>query len=480
MEKPKLPAELLQKVPPEIQVYIAYLEKRVDTLETLVKELEGRLNLNSQNSSKPPSSDPPSAPPRPSKEKSGKKQGGQPGHTRHIRELVPVEKVDEVKEWWPTQCRNPKCNSQLNPQHQEGSPIRQQVTEISLNPLTITEHQYYACSCSSCGEVTRAVRPPEVPAGMFGAELVGIVASLHGRFRLTEREIVQAVEGLWGLELSLGSVAEMCQEVSEALAKPYQEILLEISSSDHLNVDETGWKLGKMRQWLWVAVSGLATVFLLNSKRDKAGFRKLVSEIYKGTITSDRFSSYNGLEAGLHQWCWAHLMRDFRRISERGGEGGIWGEEALELSGQVFEVWGAYCESQGEMSLAQLQKMLEPIRSDFDQLLCEGKEHSDGKVRSLSGELLKASASMWVFSEVEGVEPTNNAAERALRPAVIWRKTCFGNQSEGGLRFVERMLTVSATLKQQGRDLIKFVVEALRAKRQGLSMPSLLSSSPSP
>jgi transposase len=476
MEKPNLPAELLQKVPPEILGYIAYLENQVGTLEKRVNDLEVRLNLNSQNSSKPPSSDPPSAPPRPSKEKSGKKRGGQPGHTRHMRELVPVEEVQDVKKWWPTQCRNPKCSHQLNPHEQQGSPVRQQVTEISLNPLTITEHQYYACACSICGEVTRAERPTEVPAGMFGAGLVAIVSILHGRYRLTEREIVQALEGLWGLDLSLGSVAEMCHQTSEALAQPYEEILEEVSNSKKLNVDETGWKLGKMRHWLWVAVSSMVTVFHLNKKRDKAAFRRLVRETYNGIITSDRFSSYNGLEATLHQWCWAHLMRDFRRMSERGGESGIWGEEALELSRQVFGEWQVYRESGGEISFEMLQKALEPIRADFEQLLNEGKEHSDGAVRSLSQELLKASASMWVFSKLEGVEPTNNAAERALRPAVIWRKTCFGSQSEGGLRFVERMLTVCATLKQQGRELIGFVVSALRAKWHGEAVPSLLSS----
>jgi transposase len=474
MQKPNLPAELLQKLPPEAQAYIAYLEYQVTTLENRVNDLEAHLNLNSQNSSKPPSSDPPSAPPRPPKEKSGKKRGGQPGHTRHLRELVPVEEVQEVKKWWPTKCRNPKCSHQLKPLDQQGSPVRQQVTEISLNPLTITEHQYYACACSICGEVTRAERPTEVPAGMFGAGLVAIVSILHGRYRLTEREIVQALEGLWGLDLSLGSVAEMCHQTSEALTQPYEEILEEVSSREQLNVDETSWKLGKMRHWLWVAVSSLATVFHLNKKRDRAAFRRLVKESYKGIITSDRFSSYNGLEAALHQWCWAHLIRDFRRISERGGEGGIWGEEALELSRQVFEEWQAYRESAGEVSFVMLQKVLEPIRADFEQLLCEGKEHSDSRVRSLSVELSKATESMWVFSKVEGVEPTNNAAERALRPAVIWRKTCFGSQSEGGLRFVERMLTVSSTLKQQGRDLIEFVVSAIRAKWHGGAVPSLL------
>jgi len=218
MEKPRLPAEIIEKLTVEVRVYIAYQELQLKFLEGKVSELEERLNQNSQNSSKPPSSDPPSAPPRPPKKKSGKKRGGQVGHTRHIRQLEPVEKVNEVKEWWPTQCANPACGQPLRPRDQVGEAKRQQVWEIVLNPVVVTEHQIYACECPECGRVSRA-EPAEVPRGMFGAQLVAAVASLHGRYRLTEREIVVALEGLWGLKLSLGSVAQMCQKSSEALAE---------------------------------------------------------------------------------------------------------------------------------------------------------------------------------------------------------------------------------------------------------------------
>jgi transposase len=310
---------------------------------------------------------------------------------------------------------------------------------------------------------------------MFGPQLVAAVASLHGRFRLTEREIVAVLESLWGIKLSLGSVAEMCQKASLALAEIYEEAQKQIPKEPKLNLDETGWKLGgKKKHWLWVAVSRLVVVFHLDEKRDSAAFRKIVGEEYEGVVSSDRFRSYSGLEAEKHQWCWAHLIRDFRRMSERTGPGGIWGEEAMELSRQLFKEWHEYRQRAGQMNLQELKDALVPIRTDFKQLLEEGKTHEDGAVRSLCGELNKAEASLWVFSEVAGVEPTNNTAERALRPAVIWRKTCFGSQSEGGLRFVERMLTVAATLKQQGRDLIEFVTLALKAKWFGQPTPSLV------
>jgi transposase len=310
---------------------------------------------------------------------------------------------------------------------------------------------------------------------MFGPQLVAAVASLHGRFRLTEREIVAVLEGLWGIKVSLGSVAQMCEKASMALAEVYEEAQKQLPKEPKLNLDETSWKLGgKKKHWLWVAVSRLVVVFHLEEKRDSEAFRGIVGAEYEGVITSDRLRVYGGVEAEKHQWCWAHLIRDFRRLSERAGAGGIWGEEALELSRQLFEEWQGYRQRAGQMSLEELKDALAPIRTDFKQLLEEGKTHEDGAVKSLCGELNKAEASLWVFSEVAGVEPTNNAAERALRPAVIWRKTCFGSQSEGGLRFVERMLTVAATLKQQGRDLIEFVVLALKAKWFGQPTPSLI------
>jgi len=419
MEKPSLPADIIEELPVAVRVYIGYLEQRLADLET-------KINQNSHNSSKPPSSDPPSAPPRPAKKKSGKKPGGQVGHTRHIRQLVPVEEVNEVKEWWPTNCANPECGKGLRPRDQVGEAKRQQVWEIVLNPVVVTEHQFFACECPECGRISRGQASGEVGKGMFGPQMVAAVASLHGRFRLTEREIVAVLESLWGIKVSLGSVAQMCEKASLALAEIYEEVQKQIPKEPKLNLDETSWKLGgKKKHWLWVAVSRLVVLFKLDEKRDSAAFRKIVGEEYEGIVSSDRFRSYSGLEAEKHQWCWAHLIRDFRRMSERAGPGGIWGEEALELSRQVFEEWQEYRQSEGKMSLQELKEALGPIRTDFKQLLKEGEAHEDGAVKSLCGELNKAEASLWVFSEVAGVEPTNNAAE--VRPVLPKRMVTFGD-----------------------------------------------------
>ncbi len=462
-EKPQRPTELLQTLPAQIQLYITYLENRL-------LELEARLNQNSQNSSKPPSADPLDAPPRPPKPTTGNKPGGKKGHPRHQRPLVAVEEVAEIKEWWPSACE--KCQLPLRPHDQVGVPSRQQVWEIPKVKAIVTEHQYYQCECPSCGKLNQAKPDGTVPSGQFGPQLSATLAVLHGRYRLTSRELVAVAEGLWDLKLSQASVLLLCHKTSLALAPVYEQALTTLQHSEHSYTDETSWKRQKLRHWLWVGVSKLVTVFYLSQTRGSDGAKHLLGQEYEGVVISDRLRSYGWLLAQRHQWCWAHLLRDFRAISQRGGAGGIWGQEMLEMVSQLFEQWRLY--RAGEQSWAEMKEGLGPIRADIHQLLIEGPATQDGAVSSLSGELGKSEASLWVFSEVVGVEPTNNAAERALRPAVIWRKTCFGSQSERGERFVERILTVAASLKQQGRDLIEFVASALKAHWFGEPVPSLL------
>jgi transposase len=454
MEKPQLSNEILEKASPEIRGYISYLEE-------CLAELEARLTQDSQNSSKPPSSDPLSAPPRPPKKATGRKQGGQKGHKRHERQLALSEKVAIEREYYPLKCSNLNCGAELNWRDQKGEPIVQQVWEIVRTPVQITEHRYYRCECPYCATETVGSRPPEVPTGNFGPELVALVAVLHGRYRLSMGEVVLVLEAMWGLKISKGMVAKMGEQVSQALAKPYDEAHEAIKTAQQNNVDETSWKLAGQKYWLWVAAAEFLSVFYLAKSRSRDSFHALVGKAYGGIITSDRYSAYAALEAHRHQFCWAHLLREMRGLSQRKGAGGEWGVTALNWTAQLFEVWHGYRESASTVSLGQLVEKLAPIRAGFKAHLESGKTLPDGKVRCFCEQLLKAEDSLWVFSANYGVEPTNNSAERALRPAVIWRKSCFGSQSQKGLRFVERILTAAATCRKKGMDLLTFVAEAL-------------------
>jgi len=240
VQKPFVPTEIMEKLPVEVQVYIDYLEQRL-------ADLENKLAQNSQNSSKPPSSDPPAAPVRPPKKTSGKARGGQLGHKQHLRRLELSEKVTVEREYYPSQCSNPKCLAQLSYRDQIGEPIRHQVWEIVRSPIQVSEHRYYRCECPCCQTETKASRPEGVPVGNFGVELVAVVAVLHGRYRLSMGEIVAVLQALWGLKLSSAMVAKMCQQTSTALAPPYTEAHQTLKESGSANVDETSWKLGRAK-----------------------------------------------------------------------------------------------------------------------------------------------------------------------------------------------------------------------------------------
>jgi transposase len=317
-------------------------------------------------------------------------------------------------------------------------------------------------------------RPKDVPSGNFGPELVALVAVLHGRYRVSMGEVVLVLEAIWGLKLSKGMVAKMCEQTSQALASPYHQAHAVIKTTHQNNIDETSWKLAGQKYWLWVVAAEFLTGFYLAKSRSRKSFETLVGKEYSGIVTSDSYNAYAALETHRHQFCWAHLLREIRGLSQRGGAGGEWGLTALSWVAQLFEAWYWYREGAGVITIGQLADKLASIRAGFLAHLETGKTLPDGKVRCFCEQLLKGEESLWVFSTKEGIEPTNNAAERALRPAVIWRKSCFGSQSEKGLRFVERILTVAATCRKRGKDLLAFVAATLKADWFSNPVPSLL------
>lgn len=214
--------------------------------------------------------------------------------------------------------------------------------------------------------------------------------------------------------------------------------------------------------------------------RSQAVCTQLLGDAFTGILGSDRFSAYNGLDIAKRQLCWAHLKRDFTRIAERVGVAGELGKALLEQQRVLFEQW--YRVRDGTLSRAEFIAAVVPIQQQVHHLLLEGAGYDIAKsektplaktVRTCQ-QLLKVEAALWTFVTTEGIEPTNNAAERALRPAVLWRKNSFGSQSEAGSLFVSRMLTVVTTLRAQKRPVLEYLVDACRAARQGSPAPSLL------
>ena len=310
-------SELLSLVNPECPGCVALLAK-LEELTARVEELERKLGQNSNNSHQPPSSDPPSVrEQRPStRKKSGKKRGGQKGHTGSRRELLPAEKVDETHTLMPSTCKG--CGHALC--GQDETPLRHQITELPEIVPTVTEYQLHALSCPCCGEVTRATLSPDVPNSAFGPRLMALVATLTAHYRLSKDKARELLADVLGITISKGALSTLEAHASDALAESVEKLKPYIEQQSALGIDETRWSESGETAWLWVVVSELAAFFVIRGSRSGAVARELLGEEKRtGVVTTDRFSGYTWLERLVRQLCWAHLIRDFRKVTVQPG-----------------------------------------------------------------------------------------------------------------------------------------------------------------
>lgn len=487
---PELPIseEDWNHTPPAVQVVVIALWQQVQTLQTQVATLQAevaqlreQLRRNSQNSSQPPSSDAPSAPPRAQRAPSGRKAGGQLGHTGHGRKLVPVEQVQHVIDLKPTQCHD--CGALLL--GEDAQPVRHQVTELPRIEPEVTEYRQQTLTCLACGAQTQAECPPDMPAGSFGPRLQATVGYLTGRIGASQREVEEVMQTIFHADLSLGSIPAQEDQVSAALAEPVQAAQTYVQQQPVQNVDETSWREKTKRTWLWINTTPLVTLFLVLATRGANGAQRILGSVVKSVVGSDRWSGYTWLDPQRRQLCWAHLKRDFQALVERGGESERIGRALLEQVETMFGLWHRVRE--GTLSRTDFQTAMQPIQTGVGDLLREGAalacdmpsgppplRGGHGQTRHTCQNLLKLEVALWTFVRIEGVEPTNNSAERGLRRAVLWRRRSFGTQSEDGSHFVERVLTVVTTLRQQKRDVLDYLTQACAAAMRGDKAPSLL------
>ncbi|MDZ7414516.1 MAG: IS66 family transposase [candidate division KSB1 bacterium] len=465
---PGISADDWAATPPAVKALVLSLLETVAALQKRVAELEERVNQNSRNSSKPPSSDPPHAPPRPKAPPSGRKAGGQPGHAGHGRSLKPVAQVDHVVVARPIQCV--ACGALLL--GEDAQPVRHQVTELPRIKPEVTEYQRHTVTCLACGAHTQAPWPTEMPAGSFGPRAQATVGYLTGRLGVSQRDTEELLETLFHTDLGLGSVPALEQDVSAAVAQPVAEAQTYVQTQPVKNVDETSWPERAQRGWLWVTATPLVTVFLLLMSRGADSAKKVVGAAFQGIVGSDRWSGYNWLSPARRQVCWAHLKRDFQAFVERGGEAERIGRALLSCVEQIFGLWHRVRD--GPLTRGDFQAAMQPIQARVGELLREGAQLSNEKTGRTCAKILKLEVALWTFVRVEGVEPTNNSAERPLRRAVLWRRRSFWTQSADGSRFVERILTVVTTLRQQKRDVLDYLTEACAAAIRGDQPPSLL------
>jgi transposase len=447
-------------------------EARIAALERRLADLEARLNTNSSNSSTPPSANPLGAPKPVRKPKSKRKRGGQPGHPPHLKELLPPERVTRTRTLVPEHCS--QCQAPLPPLAGPHDPEPKRFQTIELPPIVVevTEYQAHARTCPCCGTVTQAAIPAEVRAHSVGPRLTMTLSYFSGCQGISKRGVEEIAASVFAAPLALGTVANLEQEVSAALAPAHQEALAAVQQAPVKFADETSWKLWGTLCWLWAAATRTVAVFVIHSKRNARGLTLLLGSEIHGILHSDRWHVYGRVPDERRQLCWAHLKRDFQKVVDRGGPSGFVGRRGLRYVKEVFAAWHAF--EEGHITRDKLQARIEPLQRRLGHTLVQGALGTDARVAKFCANVLAVEAALWTFVTHENVEPTNNHMERLVRRAVLWRRRSFGSNSAAGCRFVERILTVVQTCRLRRVNTLEYLCAAVTAHRNGQPCPSLL------
>jgi len=459
--------------------YVSDAQKSEQGLLLKIADLEEKLNTNSSNSSKSPSSDifkkkkPKKKKYHGSGNKNKLKQGAQPGHKGKGRKLLPPEEVDDTVVCLP----KPTCECGGSIHAKPNKIKRHQQHELPKIKPIVTEYQQVYGYCDECGTTHIGSLPNGISHNLLGARAIATVAIFTGDYRLGKRPTQQVFSDIFNLSVSLGTISNAENIVSEALKSPVEEAKTYIyQQTSAVHADETGHKQQGGKMWMWLAATLLVAVFIIRTARNTESAKALLGEQFAGILVSDRWSAYNWIEITRRQFCWAHLKRDIQKISERSGRPGKIGDEILEDIRRMFHLWHLFKDE--TISQKTFQAAMKPIRNNIERLLKEGSECDHKKTQNTCKNILKHKDALWTFIDIEGkdIEPTNNFAEQQIRFYVLWRKNSFGTQSERGNLFVERIMTTTATCKLQGRNRYDYITAAVAAHLKNEAVSSLLPS----
>ena len=451
---------------------ISELTERVAALTETVSTLLEAQKRNSSNSNLPPSSDPPGSAGDEAKRKpkgKGRKRGGQRGHRGSYRSLLPPEKVDEVVDIFPHHCEN--C---WKPLPEVSDPYAKRYQHTELQPLQphVTEYRRHAVVCPSCGSKTRAAYDASViPKFAFGPRFMSAVVMLTGVYHLSRRQSAQLIWELLGVRISVGSISAIERRVSDAVEPSVEELWSSAMQAPVKHTDGTSWLQAGVMLSLWTVATAAVTVFKIVPNGQRVTLQTEVLTRLRGILVSDRATVLTFWAMNKRQICWAHLLRKFVSFSERDGPAGIFGKELLDATRILFVYWADF--KNGTLSRTQFVMRMAPLRALMEKTL---ERAANANIKGLSGScanILEHRAALWTYVDREGVEPTNNHAERELRAFVLWRKRSFGTRSDRGNRFAERLMTIAHTARKQAKSVLGFLV-ACCTRSDDDAPPSLL------
>ena len=454
-----------------LEEQVATLMASVAALTKQVADLTEKLGQNSRNSHLPPSSDPPGRAGNAGgggKQKSGRKRGGQRGHRGSRRQLVPEAQVNDFTDLYPAECEN--CWAAL-PEMPDPNAKRYQTIEVPpIQPHT-TEVRRHAVECPCCGHKTRAAYDENtIPASPFGPRLTSIVALLTGVYHVSRRKTATLLSDLVGVPISLGAISTVEARVSEAVKPAVDEAWKRVEGAAVKHTDGTSWLKAGTLLALWTIATTAATVFKIVTDGSRATLQPLYGAL-RGILVSDRATALGFWAMERRQICWAHLLRKAVSFSERDGPSATFGRDLLNYIGIMFEYWHDY--KAGKLDRATFRAWMAPVQAQIEALLARAVVANIDRLSGSCANILEHKVALWTFVDHDGVEPTNNHAERELRAFVLWRKRSFGTQSDRGNLFAERLMTVAHTARKQGQDVLAFLTGCCEAHAAGTRAPSL-------
>jgi uncharacterized coiled-coil protein SlyX len=460
-------------------------DQRIADAQKQIADLERQLatrKKNSTNSSKPPSSDGLAGTQRrrcSPRKKSGRKPGGQPGHMGQERQWV--EKPDRSEVILPLQCKH--CGTAL-PQTPEE---RQTTGEVSCRQIVdlpevilpvVTEFQYPKLVCPCCQKGTRAELRSE-HAHQIGERLTAVVSYLISARKMTRRDVRATLQDLFGVDISVGSVQKAWEETADAVEAPYAEVQEALATEPVINSDETGSRTNGEKRWVWALCSSWFVFYHIACSRGVEVLVELLGEAFSGILCSDRCPTYLSYHRGLAQFCWAHLQRTLKGIGEFASTADAvhFARDMLSAVERMFGLWYQFRgeTGSGERLLARTELIQQsvPIQKKICGLAEKYLDSEDRDVRNLARAFYVHWEKLFTFIEQEGVEPTNNVSERAMRLFVLIRKITYGNRSAKGEIALARLITVAQTCKLQQRPLLGYLLTAVHCHRRRQPAPSL-------
>jgi len=459
------------------------LRARVAEQDAVIEELTRRVNRDSRNSSQPPSQDPPKSRAERRREARAKlkelskcKPGGQPGHAGMHRETVAPERVDHRSQHVPQAC---SCGHRFDGSEElvDDPVIHQQWELPPIRPL-VFQYELLRLRCPCCGKPRLADLPAGVGWSAFAARLEAHIATLAGVYRLSRRQVRDVVQEVFNIPISVGAVDAAIMRMSVILKDPWERLREYIQQAELVHADETGWRLSGAQQYLWLAATALAACYRIDPTRSARAAKELLGAEFGGFVVSDRYAGYHWLDVLQQQLCWAHAIRQLVEISERDGAPGKLGKKLLKAAREVVQTH--HCYLQDGHDLDWLREQLAPLRARIQGLLEQGTRGQHEKTANFCSGLLAEYDALWTFCDVQDIEIpiTNNAAERALRHAVLLRRVQGGTQSVHGNHWVERILSIRETLRLQDRRVLDYLIQAATAAHRGQPAPAIVPAGP--